>query len=68
MTAPITPDPPHVEQASKLHSVFAALEGLLHLVENPAIVGLLPTKYQRYAVAVAIAHQAFTDAPPAAAP
>lgn len=70
MTAPLTPDPinappTHEEHASTLHTALSVLEGLMHLVENPAIVQLLPPKYQQYALAVAAVDGAIHTSPAA---
>lgn len=45
-------DAPPVHHANWLHSVLMALEGAAAIVRSPAVVALLPAKYQGYAAAV----------------
>lgn len=43
--------------ASLLHSIFAQLEKILNIATDPAVLALLPAKYQGYATAIAIVDQ-----------
>jgi hypothetical protein len=56
-TAAPIPTPTHAEHAGFLHGLFTALEGAAHLLTNPAVLALLPGKYQGYAMAVAAVEQ-----------
>lgn len=62
MTAPA--DSTHEEHASKLHAALSQLEALLHLAADPAVLALLPPKYQGYVQAAAAVDTAIHAATP----
>ena len=51
-----------VAHASILHTIFADLERVIGLAANPAVLALLPAKYQGYAGAAMVIEQVVASA------
>lgn len=58
VTVPAIPHAATPQQhASRWHSILAALEGLLAVGTSPAVMALLPPKYQGYVAAASVVEQ-----------
>ncbi len=54
--------PTHQQHASRWHFVLSMLEGMLALGASPAVMELLPAKYQGYIAAASVVEQVVTHA------